>query len=125
MTFSTHNFEKLKIWKNAFEIADQVYDQVGSWPKHELYNLSQQTTRSASSVPANIAEGSAKSSDKDFKRFLEIALGSCYELQTHLMLAQRRQFGNQKALTDLLDQIDEEQKMLIGFINRLRTKITS
>ena len=120
MTFSTHNFEKLKIWQNAFEIADQVYEQVGEWPKHELYSLSQQTTRSASSVAANIAEGSAKSSNKDFKRFLEIALGSCYELQTHLMLAQRRKFGNEENLKDLLNMIDKEQKMLIGFINRLR-----
>ncbi|MEL6669421.1 MAG: four helix bundle protein [Bacteroidota bacterium] len=118
-----HSFRRMRIWQVGFEIADLVYQMVDEWPRQELYSLSQQSTRAAASTPANIAEGSAKSSDKDFRRYLEIALGSCYELQTHLLLAKRRGFGDQEKLELALNMIDEEQKMLVGFMKGLTTKI--
>ena len=105
------------------DIVDRVYSFAGSLPKEEKYNLTNQAIRSACSIPANIAEGSAKSSDRDFKRFLEIALGSCYELQTHLLIAERRNYGDKKNLEQLLKDVDEEQRMLYGFIQAQKTKI--
>lgn len=120
-----HNYKNLKIWKLGIEIVDNVYDLIDELPSNERFNLVSQSIRSACSIPANIAEGSAKSSDKDFKRFLEISLGSSYELETHLLICQRRKYGVSSKLSRILDQIDEEQKMLIGLIKNLSSKVRS
>ncbi|MEL6142917.1 MAG: four helix bundle protein [Bacteroidota bacterium] len=118
-----HNFRNLKIWQLGFEIADKVYDLVENWPSNERYGLTSQSVRSAISVPTNVAEGSAKSSDRDFKRYLEIALGSSFELETHLLIAKKREYGQTKAIDQLFERLHEEQKMLGGFIDRLKSKI--
>ncbi|MEM9835106.1 MAG: four helix bundle protein [Bacteroidota bacterium] len=119
----SHNYKQLKVWTVGLDLADQVYDFVADLPKSERFNLIDQTIRSACSVPANIAEGSAKSSDKDFKRYLEMSLGSLYELETHLLIAKRRNYGNQSLLEELLGGIAEEQRMLFGMIKSIASKI--
>jgi four helix bundle protein len=118
-----HNYKQLNIWKAGLELADEVYNYVDGLPKDERFNLISQSIRSACSIPANIAEGSAKTSDKDFKRYLEIALGSAYELETHLLIAQKRTYGNKELLENLLRKVDEEQKMIVGMIKSVRQKM--
>ena len=83
------NFKKYDIWIDGMNLVDAVYSLVDGFPNTEKFALSSQITRSAVSVPSNIAEGASRSSEKDFARFLEIALGSSFELETHLIIASK------------------------------------
>ena len=80
------NFKQLRVWQKGLEIALASYELVQAFPKEERYGLSSQITRAAVSIPSNIAEGSSRGSEKDYNRFLEISLGSCFELETQLRL---------------------------------------
>jgi len=81
--------------------------------------MSSQITRSAVSISSNIAEGSSRSSEKDYNRFVEISLGSSFELETQLLIAEAVNYGDREVRTEMLKQLDEEQKMLISFMNKL------
>lgn len=93
----------------------QIFNVTNSFPKSELYSLTSQINRSSVSVSSNIAEGSSRSSNKDFKRFLEIALGSLYELQTQIILSEYKSYINKSKLEELELKIEELQKMISGF----------
>jgi len=88
------NFKELKIWQKGFNIAVKSFTLTASFPKEEKYGLSSQMTRAAVSIPSNVAEGSSRSSEKDYNRFLEISLGSTYELETQLLISQAVNYGN-------------------------------
>lgn len=113
------NFKELKIWQKGFEIAIETYKLTETFPTTEKFGLTQQATRSAISIPSNIAEGSSRFSEKDYKRFIEISLGSSFELETQLLIAKAVNFGNTDILNSVLSKIDEGQKMLIAFSNKL------
>jgi four helix bundle protein len=91
------NFKELKIWQKGIEIALDTYKLIAldtyklidTFPKSEKYSLARQASKSAVSIPSNIAEGSSRSSSKDYSRFLEISLGSSFELETQLLLQKR------------------------------------
>lgn len=111
---SKHNFKKLKIWQEAMNLNKEIFSITNSFPKSELYSLTSQINRSAISVPSNIAEGSSRSSNKDFNRFLEIALGSLFELQTQIILSNYKNFINQNQCSKMELKIEELQKMISG-----------
>lgn len=113
------NFKELKVWQKGVEIALTSYKLVDTFPNSEKYSLSQQITRAAVSIPSNIAEGSSRSSEKEYARFLEISLGSCFELETQYLIAQNVNFGNQQIVTTGLQMLNEEQKMIMAFLNKL------
>ncbi|MFT7157597.1 MAG: four helix bundle protein [Parvicella sp.] len=115
-----HNYKELNIWKKSFEIAQDIYLISQDFPQNENYGLTSQIRRCAVSVPSNIAEGSSRKSDKDFCRFLEIALGSSFELQTQLELAIVVLKINNQNIDKVLNNINENQKMIRGFIMKLR-----
>ncbi|MFL5774260.1 MAG: four helix bundle protein [Flavisolibacter sp.] len=114
------NFKQLKIWLKGFQIAVNTFKFAQTLPDRERYGLSQQMTKAAVSISSNIAEGSSRSSSKDYHRFIEIALGSSFELETQLLLSEAVNYGNQDIKNLLLKEIDEEQKMLISFMNKLK-----
>lgn len=114
------NFKNLKIWQKGFNIAVSTYKLTAAFPKEEKYSISSQMNRSAVSIPSNIAEGSSRSSNKDYNRFLETALGSSFELETQLLIAEAVDFGEKEKRTVLLKEIDEEQKMLLAFMNKIK-----
>ena len=87
------NFKELKIWQKGFQIAKDAYRLIEGFPSTEKYGLSNQITRSAVSIASNVAEGNSRSSEKDKKRFIEIALGSAFELETQLLIAREAKFG--------------------------------
>src|SRR6476646_8790366 len=113
------NFKELKIWQKGFEIAVDIYRLIETFPKSEKFSLVQQPTRAAVSIPSNIAEGSSRFSEKDYKRFIEISLGSSFELETQLLIAKAANFGHHELRDEILRDLDEEEKMLISFMNKL------
>jgi four helix bundle protein len=113
------NFKQLKIWQKGFDIAIDSFKLVSVFPKEEKYGISSQITRAAVSIPSNIAEGSSRTSEKEYGRFLEISLGSSFELETQLLIAKSVNYGNAEDCNKLLSDIDEEQKMIMGFMKKL------
>ena len=114
------NYQKLKVWQKGMEIVCAVYGIATQLPSEEKFGLRSQITRCSISIPSNIAEGSAKSSKKDYKNYLETALGSTYELETQLLIMERLMFGDQDLRNSLLKMVDEEEKMLQSFILKLK-----
>lgn len=113
------DFKKLQIWQLGMEIVDQVYNMIPSLPADERFGMRSQVTRAAVSVPANIAEGNGKRSEKDKKRFVEMALGSAFELETHLIIVKNRKWVEEKLIDELIERVRREQKMIDGFIDIL------
>jgi len=96
------DFKKLLIWQLGMDIVDKVYDLVPMFPQEEKYGMRSQMTRSAISIPSNIAEGSAKRSEKEYIKYVEISQGSAFELETHTLLAQRRNWVEEKLITEFV-----------------------
>ena len=86
----------------------------------EKYGLISQVNRAAVSISSNISEGSSRRSQKDYYRFIEIALGSCFELESQLLIALELEFCDKEKIKSILQEIDEEQKMLISFMKKLQ-----
>ena len=112
------NFKHLKIWLKGFDIAINTFKFTKTLPDNERFGLSRQLTKSAVSISSNIAEGSSRLSTKEYHRFIEISLGSAFELETQLLIAEAVNYGDMKIKDVLLKDIDEEQKMLISFMNK-------
>jgi len=110
------NFKKLQVWSKGFKIVLNVYKVTNKLPDRERFGLISQMNRAAVSIPSNIAEGSTRSGQKDYKRFLEIALGSSFELETQLLIVKELKFSDLKLIEDLLLLVEEEQKMLTSLI---------
>lgn len=100
------------------EIAADIHKICLGFPKSEVYGLVSQMNRSAVSMPSNIAEGSNRS-DIHFKHFLNISLGSSFELQTHLLIASQNSYITEERTTEIENKIIEFQKMITGFISKL------
>ena len=115
-----HNFKKLNIWLNAMILAKEVYLVTSNYPKEEKYGLVSQINRCCVSVPSNIAEGSSRSSNKEFSHFIKIALGSLFELETQIILSHEFKIIRDQELSSLTDKIETLQKMLNGFLTTLK-----
>ncbi|HEX6982310.1 MAG TPA: four helix bundle protein [Balneolaceae bacterium] len=109
--------KKLNVWKLAIELTVNIYRITGKFPKSEVYGLASQLQRAAVSVPSNIAEGAARSSAKERKRFYEIARSSLVEIDTQLEIAIRLNYlkGENE---DLEDQLNHIFAMLSNLIKR-------
>ena len=109
-------YMELTVWKKSMDLVDEVYALADGFPEKERLGLWSQMTRAAISIPSNIAEGSGRSTHKEFARFLAVARGSLYELVTQLKISERRQYlrGTEKA--DTLST--EIAKMLTSMINK-------
>ncbi|MCW9706918.1 four helix bundle protein [Fodinibius salsisoli] len=113
------NFKELIVWQNGMDIVTQCYKLVEYLPANEQFNFRNQMTRSSLSIPSNIAEGSSRSTQKGYKRFLTIALGSIFELETQIIAAVNVGLLNTKKAEPILGLIEEEQKMLQSFIKTI------
>jgi len=113
------NYQQLLIWQKGMDLVEQVYLLVASFPLEERFGLRSQLTRAAASVPSNIAEGSSRSSEKDYKRFIEIALRSAFEVETQLLITARVGLTSTQATEPALSVVREEQMTLQSFLRRL------
>lgn len=119
-----NNLKELKIWNKAIDLAVDVYKATSIFPGDERFGLISQSRRAAVSISSNIAEGAGRNSPKEFNNFLGISNGSCYELETQLIIANKLELLNNEILESLLLQIDELQKMTYGFQQMLERKFT-
>ncbi|MBW4888619.1 four helix bundle protein [Mucilaginibacter sp. HMF5004] len=110
-----HNFRQLNIWKDAMKLAKSVYRLTATFPANERYGLTSQINRSVVSVASNIAEGSSRSSDKEFMHFLSISIGSLFELETQIILANDFEFIVKEDTEVLIAEIIILQKMITNF----------
>jgi four helix bundle protein len=113
-----HNFKNLKIWILAMEITNEIYKLTATFPKSEIYSLVNQMNRCSVSMPSNIAEGSNRG-NKHFQHYLNISLGSSFELQTQLLIACQNDYVTKEKTEKLENKIIEFQKMTTGFISKL------
>lgn len=120
-----HQFEKLKIWQKAMDIAVLVYEISSFLPNDEKFNLIHQIKKCAVSIPSNIAEGSGRNSDKEFIQFLGIANGSTFELITQLILAKRLKLVNEELIQPIINQLVEVSNMNFSFQKSLKEKINT
>ncbi|MFA5669084.1 MAG: four helix bundle protein [Balneolaceae bacterium] len=113
-----HNYKNLEVWKRSVELATQVYLLTNSFPNEEKYGLVSQIRRSAVSVSSNIAEGAGRNTDKDFALFLNYSLGSCFELETQLLISKNLDFIIEEAHNNIMDELTQIQKMLYTLIKK-------
>jgi four helix bundle protein len=118
------NYKDLKVWEKAHEFTLRVYDITRSFPKEEIYSLTNQLRRAASSIPANIAEGCGKNSQADFANFLNIGLGSANESEYYLLLSKDLLYLKLDVFEILNKIINEIKAMLIALINKVRGNST-
>lgn len=114
------NYKELKVWEKAHQFTLKVYEVTKLFPKDELYSLTNQLRRAASSIPANIAEGCGKNSQSEFAHFLNISLGSANEAEYFLILSRDLSYLPNKDFTLLSENINEIKAMLINLINKVR-----
>ena len=113
------NYKELNVWRQGIELVKRTYEISQILPKEEKFGLISQMTRAAVSIPANIAEGSSRESDKDYARFLQIALGSAFELQTYFVIISEMSWSDLALVEELQKLLDQEIKMIHMFIKKL------
>ena len=114
-------FKELKVWQKAIELVTNTYLKTQSFPKEEIYGLTNQIRRCSISIPSNIAEGLGRRTAQDTIQFLHISRGSLYELETQIYLAFDQKYINEIDLETFLNQILACKKLLNGFINYFKS----
>ncbi len=113
-------YKNLHIWIKAMELVNFIYGVTKSFPKDEIFGLTNQIKRSAVSIPSNIAEGAGRNSNQQFIHFLSIANGSLLELETQLLIAKNQNYVSEIELNKCLELIEDIQKMNYKFQSKLK-----
>jgi four helix bundle protein len=116
------DFHDLTVWQRAIDLTVCIYALTRGFPKDETYGLASQLRRAAVSVASNIAEGRGRLNRAEFRQFLGIALGSTFEIQTQLVVANRLQIADPGAVTKATALSNEVSKMLTAFIHKLGSR---
>ncbi len=114
-----HNFKKLTIWLDAMNLCDLIYNYTETLPNKERYNLISQLEKCSVSVPSNIAEGSGKRTHIHFAEFLTTALTSAYEMETQLLICEKRKYGSINELNILLEKVEILKIQLSNFRDKI------
>lgn len=113
------DFRKLKVWEKSHELTLAIYKATSSFPDHELFGLTSQMRRAATSISANIAEGCGRSGEPELARFLRIALGSASELEYHIILSTDLSYLNKSIANNLIKQVTDVKRMLTALIQKV------
>lgn len=122
MEKKARNFREYPVWRDAVEFSTMVYKVTGELPWFEKKGLCDQLQRAVVSIASNIAEGSARPSDTEFAHFLDIALGSSFEAETQLIIANRIGYVSEELFQTLLSRLSSIERQLNGLIRNLRNK---
>ncbi|MDB2385658.1 four helix bundle protein [Polaribacter sp.] len=114
-----HNFKKLQIWQESIQLITENYKFTATLPDYEKYGLRSQLNRCSVSIASNIAEGSSKSSNKHFIKYLEDSLGSAFEWETQIFICKNLNFIDEKDFLNMQNKINSIQKKISSFIDRL------
>lgn len=115
------DYKDLTVWQKGLEIIDTIYILTGRFPKSEIYGICSQMRRAAISIPSNIAEGFVRKNFKEYRQHLYIALGSCAELDTQLIVCKRQKFITIEDSEIILDFVNHEMRMLRNLIISLES----
>jgi len=115
------NFRNLNVWILGMEIVKDIYLLTKDLPAYEQYGLTNQIRRAAISIPSNIAEGSSRKTNPDFARFLEVALGSSFEIETQLLIANELNYLKIEQTSDVLNKLSILQKQVNALITKERS----
>lgn len=118
---TARNFRNYKVWQDAVTYASEVYKVTGDMPWFEKKGLCDQLQRAAVSISSNIAEGAAKPSDVEFAKFLDTSLGSAFEVETQLVIANNVGYIDNELFNNLLTKLNEIEKQINGLIHSLRS----
>lgn len=118
------NFRNLDIWKDAIDTAVDIYNATQDFPREEEFGLKSQLRRASVSISFNIAEGSSRSSDREYVRFLEIAEGSAFEVETQLIVSTRVSVLASRKSEKLMQQIQSLQRRINSLIQKIRKDMT-
>lgn len=116
-------YKDLLVWQKAIDMVDVMYEIVRSFPSDERFRLVDQILRAAISIPANISEGGGRSSTKEYIQFINIAKGSLAELETHLIIARRREYITVTTYQMAEEMLDDIDKMLFRLKQSLQRKL--
>jgi four helix bundle protein len=114
------NYRDLIVWQKSVKLVTDIYDITKAFPKDELFGLTSQIRRSAISIPSNIAEGYGRNSTGDYKRFLQIAVGSLYEMQTQLEIAYNLEYIAKDVFDEKFEKCIEIDKMSYSLIQKIK-----
>ena len=114
------DFRQLKVWEKSHQLALAIYKATKQFSKEELYGLTSQIRRSSMSIPTNIAEGCGRNTDKEFARFLQIAMGSASETEYQLILARDLEFLTKDEHEKLHSEVEEVKRMLASLLKTIR-----
>jgi len=117
-----NSYRDLEVWQDGMALAESCYHLTKEFPREELFAMSSQIRRSASSIPANIAEGHGRENTQSFIQYLRIAQGSLKELETHLLLAQRVGLLEENQLTVPIDRCTVLGKRIRSLIRSLQQR---
>ena len=106
-----HNYKKLNVWISSISLVKNIYNLTRKFPKEEMFVLTQQLRRAAISIPSNIAEGAGRNSNAQFKNFLQISIGSCFEVETQLIISKELEFISEEKLETISKELDSIMKM--------------
>ncbi len=116
------DFRQIKVWEKAHALTLEIYQATARFPKEELYGLTSQLRRAAASIAANIAEGFGRGGNTELARFLQIGLGSAYEVEYHALLARDLGFIRGDAYGELEGRIIEVKRMLAALLLKVRSE---
>lgn len=121
-TSKIKSYRELLIWQKSILVVTNIYKLTRDFPKEELFGITSQMRRCAISIPSNIVEGFGRNSQGDFKRFLNISLGSIYELQTQIEISQNLEYLNTENYKYLMESCVELEKMMNSLVSKIKAK---
>jgi len=113
------SYKELNVWKKGIEIVNRIYEITERFPHKENYGLSSQMQRAAVSIPSNIAEGFVRGHTAEYRQYLRVALGSCAELDTQLVIVGERGYTSQTEILSIQKKLEYESRMIMNLIKSL------
>ena len=113
------SYKELNVWKKGIEIVNRIYEITERFPHKENYGLSSQMQRAAVSIPSNIAEGFVRGHTAEYRQYLRVALGSCAELDTQLVIVGEREYTSQTEILSIQKKLEYESRMIMNLIKSL------
>jgi four helix bundle protein len=115
-------YRDLLIWQKGIDLVERIYSLTKLFPREELYGLSAQLRRSAVSIPSNIAEGFARSHNREYRQFLFISLGSCSELITQMTICQRLKYLDNQKANEIIQEADSLSRMIMALVKKIKVE---